>query len=192
MRLEPARALSIHVVDPATTAVGYRDVAPRAALVIRRAWRAASPWHAAPASVPWLGIGIALGALASRAAGHEPRSSALLVAVLGAWLVLTLVLAWEALARLVNHTRIVLDARGLRVTHGPVPLPGARSVAIDRAALAGFAVERDRRAGAGALPCVVARTRDARGREHLLELDDPAHARLVAEALSRHLGPTGA
>ena len=172
-------------VEPPPPA-GYRDVAHGETLVIERRWSVGTPWHAMPAAVPWLGIGVALGALASRAAGADPRSSIVLVAVLCGWLALTVLLGWEALARAATRTRIALGDRSLQVTHGPLPLPSARPWSLARAELVGFEIELEPRAELGLAHWVAARRKDGT-RVRVVEVADAVSARDVRDALADRL-----
>lgn len=170
-------------LEPVSPVVGYREAAHAEALVIERRWSASAPWCVMPAAVPWLGIGVVLVGLAARAAGEDPRSSALLWGILIGWLGLTLLFGWEAIASVVNHTRIVLDDRGLRLGHGPLRLPGIAACAIARDELAGFCVELEPRGDLGLAHWIVARRADG-ARLRLLQLDDARVACDVRDVLS--------
>ncbi|MDQ3035446.1 MAG: hypothetical protein M3Y87_23780 [Myxococcota bacterium] len=165
---------------------GYRDVARGETLVLERRWSTGTPWHAMPALIPWLGIGVALSALALRASGEDPRSSFLLVGVLLGWVALTMLLGWEGLAHAVNRTRIAVGDEGLRVTHGPLPLASARPWGVARAELAGFEIEHEPRGDLGLVHWVTARRRDG-CRMRMVELADAHAARSVRDALAERL-----
>lgn len=173
-------------VEPSAP-VGYREAARPGTLRIHHTWRDPSTWRGTPAALPWLGVGVALGALGVRAGGDDPRASLALVGILLAWLSLTVLFAWEVLARAVNRTRIVLDAQALWVSHGPLPLAGARPLRVLRAAIASFHVE-PRRDERGALAQhVVVETREG-VRFSLLSVDDVERASRVRDALHAHIG----
>ncbi|AKF09079.1 hypothetical protein [Sandaracinus amylolyticus] len=172
-------------VEPAPSA-GYRDSPRAGTLRIEHTWRDAAAWRGAPAALPWLGVGIALGALGVRAGGDDPRASLALLGIVAAWLSLTVLFAWEVLARLVNRTRITFDQRALRVVHGPVPLATLRSLRIVRSEIAAFFVE-PRRTERGELVHHVAVETVAGVRTTLLALACARRAVTVRDALARHL-----
>ncbi|UJR78428.1 Hypothetical protein I5071_4550 [Sandaracinus amylolyticus] len=136
--------------------------------------------------MPWLGVGVALGALAVRAGGDDPRASIALLGIVAAWLALTALFAWEVVARLVNRTRITLDERALRVVHGPLPLATLRSTRIVRGEIASFFVE-PRRTDQGDLVHHVAVETVTGARTTLLALGCARRAATVRDALLRHL-----
>jgi hypothetical protein len=165
---------------------GYRERAAGEGLEIEQPWVGRAPWHAAPAAIPWLGIGLALAALVTRAAGVDPRSSVLLLALLGGWLLLTLLFAWDFVTCLVNRTRIRLDDAGLHASHGPLPSTEAHAWSLTRAELRAFRVEVERAASRPDAHRVIVEARDG-SRRLVLELEDAGRAAEIRDALSQRL-----